>query len=109
MKDSDPILDWHLNDRYPDAVSRLGPIPGLITPASPDPAWKQFEANLYWNPEPADSGWKLLGDDALIYPGLRPVMPVAMAWLRGEKILIYPAGWVVIAQLNGDFSICRMF
>lgn len=109
LPDSAPLLDWHINDNYSDALSLMGPIPALLTPASQDPAYLQLAENLYWNPEPNDGKWKLMADDALFHTGLPPVMPVAMAHLRGERILIYPAGWVVIAQLNGEFSICKMF
>jgi len=109
VKDSDPILDWRLNDNYPNAISLLGPVPALVTAASDDVAWQQFHDNHFWEPQDSTHGWKLMADDALLYPNLPPVMPVAFAWLRGEKIMIYPAGFVVIVQLNGDFSICRMF
>lgn len=109
MKDSDPILDWHINLNYPNDISLLGPLPGLITPASQDNAAQQLADNLFWNPEPDDGRWTLLADDALLHTGLPPITPVAMAHLHGERILIYPAGWVVVAQLNGEFAVCRMF
>lgn len=102
------ILDWYLNDNYPDAQAMLGRIPLLLDPACTDPAWMQFRDNLgHWNPEPP-GWWDLGADDTLHYPGLPPVMPAAVAMLRQEKIMVYPAGWVVIAQPNGEYTVARI-
>lgn len=109
-----PILDWHLNTSYKedDARQHLGRIPLLINPQCNDPVWLQVQDNYPngWNPVPASERhkWTLTADEYLIYPGLPPVAPAAMAWLRSEKILVYPAGWVVVVQLNGDFTVARI-
>lgn len=108
-----PVLDWHLNEAYGnEAHTYLGRIPLLIDPNCADPVWLQVQTNLPegWNPVLADdrSKWTLTADDYLIYPGLPPIAPAAMAWLRGEKVLVYPAGWIVVAQLNGEFTVARI-
>lgn len=108
-----PILDWHLNHGYMSlAEQHLGRIPLLINPQCNDPVWLQVQDNYPdgWNPVPAAERhkWTLTGDEYLIYLGLPPVAPAAMAWLRSEKILVYPAGWVVVVQLNGDFTVARI-
>lgn len=106
-----PLLDWHLNTSYKedDARLHLGRIPILINPQCNDPVWLQVQDNYPegWQPEPPGK-WTLTADEYLIYPGLPPVAPAAMAWLRSEKILVYPAGWVVVVQLNGDFTVARI-
>lgn len=109
-----PILDWHINSNYPIDESRayLGRIPLLINPDCADPVWQQVQDNYPggWNPVQGEERdkWSLFGDDYLKYPGLPAVAPAAMAWLRGEKILVYPAGWLVVVELNGDFTVARI-
>lgn len=105
-----PVLDWHLNDNVVGAIDHLGRIPLIFNPSSPDPAWQQIKDNYPdgFNPEPPEKGWSLLGDDALLYPGLPPVMPSAMAWLRDQQLLVYPGGWLVIKELEGAFTVVRI-
>lgn len=108
------VLDWYTNEGYSDAdaLAHLGRIPLLIDPNCADPVWQQVQDNYPkgWNPVLGDerSKWTLTGDDYLIYPGLPPVAPAASAWLRAERILVYPAGWVVVVELNGDFTVARI-
>lgn len=106
------ILDWHLNTLVPDAESHLGRIPLLIDPECADPVWLQVQTNYPqgWNPVLGDDRkkWTLTADDYLIYPGLPPVAPSACAWLRSERVLVYPAGWVVVVELGGDFTVARI-
>ena len=112
MTDAFQVLDWHLNDRYPDAMQHLGRIPLLVDPNCADPIWLQVQDNYpqRWNPVLADerAKWTLTADDYLIYPGLPPLAPVAMAWHGSERLLVYPAGWVVVAELGGDFTVARI-
>lgn len=108
-----PVLDWHLNAQYGDeARTHLGRIPLLLDPNSADPVWLQVQNNYPqgWNPVLGDerSKWTLTADDYLIYPGLPPIAPAAMAWLRSERVLVYPAGWVVVVTLDGDFTVVRI-
>lgn len=107
-----PVLDWHLNTAYPDAAQHLGRIPLLLDPNYADPVWQQVQDNYPegWNPVVASERqrWTLTADDYLIYSGLPPVAPVAMAWLRAERVLVYPAGWLVVVELGGDFTVARV-
>lgn len=108
------ILDWHLNDQYGnEAMQHLGRIPLLFDPNCADPIWQQVQDNYPegWQPVLGDerSKWTLTADDYLIYPGLPPIAPAAMAWLRSERILVYPAGWIVVTELGKDeFTVARI-
>lgn len=112
MSSSFAVLDWHLNEMYggDEAAQHLGRIPLLINPDCADPVWQQIQDNYPygWCPERDNKGWILTADDYLVYPGLPPVAPAAMAWLRSERILVYPAGWVVVTGLVGDFTVARI-
>lgn len=110
-----PILDWHLNSQYSEADCRqhLGRIPLLIDPNSTDPIWQQVEDNYPagWQPVMGleRDKWTLTFDDYLIYPGLPPVAPAAMATHAGERVLVYPAGWVVVVNdLTSEFTVARI-
>lgn len=109
-----PVLDWHTNTLYSEADARahLGRIPLLIDPNCDDPVWQQVQDNLPagWCPVLGEerAKWSLFNDDYLMYPGLPPVAPAAMAYLRSEKILVYPAGWVVVVEPGGDFTVARI-
>ena len=103
-------LDWHLNDRYPNPETYLGSIPTVLDALDPDPIYRQFDRRSPggWWPELPDKGWQLTADDALLFPGLPPLMPAAHAWHLGEKVLVYPAGWVCVVQLGGSYTIARI-
>lgn len=109
-----PVLDWHFNTRYPEDECRqhLGRIPLLLDPNCADPVWQQVQDNYPqgWCPVLGDERekWTLTADHYLIYPGLPPVPPAAMAWLRSEQVLVYPAGWVVVVTLDGNFTVARI-
>lgn len=109
-----PVLDWQFNTQYSEADARqyLGRIPLLLDPNCADSVWLQVQTNYPqgWQPVIGDerSKWTLTADDYLIYPGLPPVAPAAMAWLRSERVLVYPAGWVVVVDLKGDFTVARI-
>lgn len=109
MRGTDPILDWHINTRWPAPHAMLGPIPTYVTEACPDPAWMQFRDNaqLGWEPEP--SGWLMMADGYLQPGTQRPWEPVAVAALRDEGIYVYAGGWVAVCQRNGDFTVARVF
>lgn len=109
------ILDWQLNANYTEADVRLhlGRIPLLIDPNCNDPVWFQIQNNYPqgWQPileEKERNKWTFTADDYLIYPGLPPLAPAAMAWHRSERILVYPAGWVVVTNLKGEFTVARV-
>lgn len=109
-----PVLDWYLNDRYSEADARahLGRIPLLIDPNCADPVWLQVNDNYPegWHPVQGEerTKWTLTADDYLIYSGLPPLAPAAKAWLRSERILVYPAGWVVVVEVEGQFTVVRI-
>lgn len=112
MSTTFPILDWHLNTQVPDAEAHLGRIPLLLDPTCADPVWLQIQDNYPegWQPVPYEDHhkWTLTADDYLIHTGLPPVAPAASAWLRSERILVYPAGWVVVVTLDGEFTVARI-
>lgn len=111
MKDSDPILDWHLNDAMPGAVEALGMLPALITPASADSIWYQLTHNSphgFETAPPIPKKWELLDNDYLYYPGLPAMEPYAMAWLRDEKILVYSGGFICIVHADNRFTVGRL-
>lgn len=103
-------LDWHINSRYPDAEALCGRILRYIDADSADEIYRQLDANSIsgWHPEPPSYGWELSADDCIRFPGLPPLQPCAMAVHLGERIYIYPAGFVCIVQLSGAFSIGRV-
>lgn len=105
-------FDWLVNDYYPEDEQRLhlGAIPTYLNAASSDPIWLQLQENSRsgWNPVPPGAGFQFSQDDVLLYPGLPPLSPVAMATHLGERIFIYPANFVLILQLNQDYSLARV-
>lgn len=108
------VLDWQINTQYleSEAMSHLGRIPLLLDPNCNDPVWLQIETNYPHGWQPVRGvereKWMLTGDDYLVYPGLPPLAPIAMAWLRSERIIVYPAGWLVVVDLNNDFTVARV-
>lgn len=110
------VLDWHFNThsyKESEALEHLGRIPLLLDPNSSDPVWLQVQENYPegWCPvlgEERDK-WTFTQDEYLIYPGLPPIAPAAMAWLRSERILVYPAGWIVVTERGKtDFTVARI-
>lgn len=113
MHDFDPILDWHINSSLPEALECLAEarIAEFITPASPDPAYRQLDINYpkwkVWGPSEEGGGWELLPDDYLYSPTLGTLIPAAMAWLRSEKILVYKHSLICIVQPDDSFTVGR--
>lgn len=109
-----PILDWHLNEGMPEAVSILAEarVAELLTPASPDPIYRQLDLNWpswkVWGPSPAGGGWELLPGDYLYSPTIGTLLPAAMAWLRSEKITVYKYNLICIIQLDDSFTVGRI-
>lgn len=114
MHDSDPILDWHINETLPEAMGALAEakVAELITPNSPDPIYRQLDINYptwqVWGPSAIGGGWSLLPDDYLYHPNLGTLFPCAMAWLRSEKIVVYRYGLFCIIQPDDSFSVGRI-
>lgn len=108
-----PVLDWHINDQAyseSDAMAYLGRIPLLIDPNVDEPVWMQVQTNYPegWNPVTDREKWTLSGDNYLVYPGLPPLAPAAMAWHKSEQVFVYPAGWVVVLEPEGVFTVARI-
>lgn len=113
--DNASILDWHFNTSSGHSrntlLESLGLIPSFVFEADPRPAWEQFdERNVGgWNPMlPSTKGWRLDQNDYLHYPGDPALPPLAMAWLRDERIIVYPHAFVCIVQRDGSFSVARI-
>lgn len=115
MYDNGPILDWQLNTNLiktqAQAEAALGWIPSFLTALDPRPAWEQINERYAhgggWNPM-LPGKWRLDEKDYLHYPGDPAFQPLAMAWLRDEKILIYMYAFVAIVQRDGSFSVARI-
>lgn len=112
IADNEPPLDWYLNEAYgPNAMTHLGNVHRYITSVSVLTAFEQIDKHSEsgYNPQIVKGmGWELAADDYLIYKGLPPLAPAAHAYHLGDKVLVYPAGWVVICQLDGKFSVARV-
>jgi hypothetical protein len=106
------ILDWHINERVDPTLIRqfLPPIQTYTRGDTTDPLWLQLQerAPNGWNPLPAHASFEMSMEEHLLYPEMPPLEPLAMAYHLGERILVYPAGFVAIVQLNGDYSIARV-
>lgn len=104
------ILDWRLNNRHNsrDVITALGLIPGFVLADDPRPAHEQINERSArgWNPQ-LPGKWQMNQDDWLLFPGDPPLEPLAFAWLREEKIVVYPYAWVAI--ITGEaFSVARL-
>ncbi len=114
LNPNDPILDWHVNTTLQEAMTTLAEarVADLITPASPDPIYRQLDINCpnwqVWASAPEGVGWTLLPDDYLYHPNVGTLIPAAMAWLRSEKVLIYKYQLICIVQLDDSFTVGRI-
>lgn len=100
------MLIWQL--LIPGALDLLGYIPTFLYEDDPRPAAEQFNERYAngggWNPM---NKWEF-SDDCIQYPGDPPYSPIAIASLRGERILVYQHSWVCIVQPDGSFQVSRM-
>lgn len=104
-------LDWHENISVAPTLVRqwLPPIAAYTNADSSDPLWLQLQSTAeVYAPLPASKLFQFAVDEYLCYPGLEPLAPVAYAAHLGERIFVYPAGFVVILQLNGDYTVARV-
>lgn len=108
MRDSDPILDWFVNENYPEAYRNAfsDPIVGLLTSASPLNAQEQLAGKMLFSP-PTEK-WELLDTNWLFYPGLPAMEPIAHAFLHGEQIFTYYNNFYCIVQPDGRFTVGRL-
>jgi hypothetical protein len=111
MKDSDPILDWHINANMKEAMEILAEarVATLITPNSVDPIYRQLDTNWSaWQVYPPGMKWELGLDDYLYHPEIGTLIPAAMAWLGQEKIIVYRFQLICIVQPNGEYTVGRI-
>jgi hypothetical protein len=89
-------------------MDHLGFIPTFLNDADKRPARKQFSERYVfggWNPLPS---LELMEDYSLKYPGDPPLLPIAIARLRRELILVYDHAFVAIVQPDRSFEACRI-
>lgn len=114
MKDSDPILDWHLNSALPEARDILtqARVAELLVANSLDPIYRQLDENCptwqVWAPSQEGAGWSLLPDDYLYHPNIGTQIPAAMAWHGQEKIVVYNYQLICIIQPDDSFTVGRI-
>jgi hypothetical protein len=103
-------LDWQLNEDIPNA-EELFSASGLAKTigVSVDPIYRQLdEARPSWLVYGPDKGWQLLDADYLHHPNIGTLVPVAMAFLGHEQILLYSLNLICIAQPDGSFTVGRL-
>lgn len=91
------------------AIEMLGYIPQFLSEKDPRPAREQFdEAYKHgggWQPF---SGFTMLKNGDMQYPGDPPTRMIAIGALRDESIRVYEHAWVAIVQPDGSYEVCRM-
>lgn len=103
-------LDWQINSDVPNAeemfsASGLSKIIGV----SIDPIYRQLdEAMPTWQVYGPNFGWQLLDADYLHHEKVGTLVPVAMAWLGHEQILLYSLNLICITQPDGSFTVGRL-
>lgn len=99
------ILDWQINTHY--QVDHVGNRTLVIDADNPTSAATQLLA-AGCPYAPPNLGWSITADDCLIRPGAPPLPPAAFAMHFGERIYIYPFGYVAVMQLNGAFTLFHL-
>lgn len=106
------MIEWEMLQPYQMTIKqiawRLGNLPYFLSEADPRPAREQFDANYKFGGWRPFDGFKLMTNNALVYPGDPPIHPLAQTKLRDELILLYPHGWVAIIQPDRSFEVCKM-
>lgn len=95
-------LDWQINDNY--SIDHIGARTLIINADDPQTAGLQLIA-LGYPVCPPNQGWTLTADDVLIKEGAPPLPPAAYAVHFGERIYIYPFGFVVVISLDGSYKL----
>jgi hypothetical protein len=107
------VMIWFM--LHPTAeMDVLGLIPSMLDDDDPRPADEQIEANYQhgggWCPQ---SGFKLLSNGSLSYPGDPPFPVIAMTILHAftdkpEEIRFYQYDFVAIVQADGSYEVSRI-
>src|SRR5690606_27046085 len=102
------ILVWQI--LHPRGDELIGLIPASIFESDPRSAAEQLDERyaLGGGLRPLSGGAQEPGAFAHSYPGAAALHPVAGAWLREERIFVYPDAWVAIVQADGSFEVARM-
>lgn len=108
--DNDPrALKWAFNrEQYPWPTEMLAmalwPIPKYLYADDPRPATEQFNDRFpgAWEPRP---GFSLIDGQALKYPGDDLLYPFACTELHGDRIWVYPFGWVCVKHPDMTFEV----
>jgi len=85
----------------------LGIIPTFFSEEDPRPASEQIASEYIggWSPF---SGFKMLPNGDLSYPGDPPTVLLAETRLRDEVIRFYDSAWLAIIQPDGSFEVARL-
>jgi hypothetical protein len=90
-------------------LAHLGLLPMMLNARDPRPAREQFHSNYAhgggWCPI---TGFRLMHDHTLAYPGDPPLTPRAQLQFRNELIVFYDYAWVAIIQPDRSFEVSRM-
>ena len=99
------IIDQRLDPEY------LGIVPMFFNTSDPRPAAQQVDANYQhgggWEPLPHCKPVPEI-PFAFSYPGDPVFVPVAVAKLRAEVIVLYQGSFLGIWQRDGSFEISRV-
>lgn len=96
--------------KHPKATpDMLGLIPDFVSEADPRPAKEQFHTAYAhgggWNDF---TGFAMLSDGNMQYPGDPPTRLLYETQLRDETIRVYEDAWVAIIQPDGSFVVSSL-
>jgi hypothetical protein len=87
----------------------LGYIPSFLSEEDPRKASEQIDTNYQhgggWTPF---TGFTLLPDGAIKYPGDPALPPLFRTKLRDECITFFDCSWLMITQPDGSWEISRL-
>jgi len=88
-------------------MEHLGFIPAWLRDDNPKSAKQQLHEGYPFGGFQPFQGFRLLENNALVYPGDPPQQPLAEASLRDELIVFYPSSWVAVIQKDRSFEVAR--
>lgn len=104
-------LDWHTNSNYPESTvsAALRNIPMLFDSTSARSAEEQLSAHFPGiTSAPPEAGFSLSANSELLHPAIDALAPAAFAIHLGERIFVYPAGFICISQLSGSYKLFKL-
>lgn len=99
----------YARNRGANAAMVIGSMPELLSRLDPRPAREQLHERYAYG-----GGWfpynkfRMKEGAVLAHDGDPDMHPLAMAWLRDERIYIYEYSWINIVQKDGSFEVARM-